>query len=123
MKALFPSGQIQFTFKGLWDLPSLCGLRLIDKGTQKWVIVSELYQNNPGTSIAQVSASLAMQVCEAYDIPYSELVYVEHNPDMHSKLSFYEEEHFRVHFNTEDGQLCGPSWEKLSVEEIKKHIG
>ena len=123
MKAVFPSEQIQFSFKGLWDLPSLCGLRLIDKGAQKWVIVSELYQNNPGTSIAQVSASLAMQICEAYGISYDELVYVEHNPDMHSKLSFYDEEHFRLRFDMEDGQLCRPSWKKLSVEEIKKHIG
>ena len=40
-----------FEFNGLWDVVSKCGLKIIDKGWKKTVIVTELYQDNPGTSV------------------------------------------------------------------------
>ncbi|MDR2498851.1 MAG: hypothetical protein LBD28_05370 [Tannerellaceae bacterium] len=48
-----------FHYKGEWDMPSCCGLRIIvgDKGAT--VIVNELYQDNPGSSVASSGRSLA----------------------------------------------------------------
>ena len=118
MKAQFLNDQIIFDFEGLWGLPSRCGLRILERGDHQIVIVSELYQDNPGTSIAQVSASLAMQVCNAYHLDYNRLIYIEHNPDMHSKLSFYEEELFLVHFEIDETSLSNPSWERLTSDKL-----
>ncbi|MCL2502279.1 MAG: hypothetical protein FWE99_04025 [Bacteroidales bacterium] len=118
MKAQFPKDQIIFEFKGLWDLPSKCGLRIWKQGERPILMVSELYKDNPGTSIAQVSASLCMQICRAYDLDYSRVIYIEHNPDMQSKLSFYDEELFLVHFETDGAGLQNPSWERLSPKQL-----
>ena len=40
-----------FTFRGTWDEPSCCGLKIRRQGVKTYVIVTELYQENPGTSI------------------------------------------------------------------------
>ena len=123
MKAIFPQNQVTFDFRGLWDLPSKCGLRILERGERVVVMVSELYQDNPGTSIAQVSASLAMQICSAYGLDYNRIIYIERNPDMYSKLSFYEEELFLVRFDIDENGLKNPSWERLTTEQIRQYIG
>ena len=33
-----------FKFAGQWDMPSSCGLKIIDKNDKKYIIVTELYQ-------------------------------------------------------------------------------
>ena len=121
MDAHFPESHI-FEFEGLWGVPSKCGLRISERKGRQIVVVSELYKDNPGTSIAQVSASLAMQICKANGLDYNKLIYIEHNPAMHSKLSFYDEELFHVHFDIHDNQLDNPSWERLTPEQIREYI-
>ncbi|MDR2119682.1 MAG: hypothetical protein LBP64_02230 [Tannerella sp.] len=87
-----------FDFRGQWDMPSKCGLRIIRKAGKAFVIVTELYQDNPGTSVTYAGQSLACQICEAKGLNPAEIVYLECNPDTNSKLSFYDEEYFEVHF-------------------------
>jgi len=123
MEAKLPKNQIIFEFKGLWGLPSRCGLRIFDHGEKQVVVVSELYKENPGSSIAQVSVSLAMQICHFYGLNHSKLIYIEHNPDMHSKLSFYDEELYHVHFDTDDSELKNPVWERIGAEQLRKFTG
>ena len=107
-----------FEFKGLWDIHSKCGLKIIQKNDKYIVIVTELYQDNPGTSITQASSILAKQICEKYDFSIKDMVYIEHSPEMNSKLSFYDEEYFEVSFN----DSLQASYRKLSKEEIKLFI-
>jgi hypothetical protein len=88
-----------FDFKGQWDLPSRCGLKIIERaGSRPVVIVTELYQENPGTSVTAAGRSLAVQVCEARGLDVAGITYLECNPGMNSKLSFYDEELFEVTF-------------------------
>jgi hypothetical protein len=108
-----------FDFKGLWDVHSKCGLKIMEKDDKYIVIVSELYQDNPGTSITQATSSLAKQICEAYDLPKEEIIYIEHNPDMNSKLSFYDEAFYLVTFDIENDNFIRPQWRQLEKEEIK----
>jgi hypothetical protein len=54
-----------FHFKGQWDAPSLCGLKILNRNGKTCVIVTELYQDNPGTSVTYGGKSLACQICEA----------------------------------------------------------
>jgi hypothetical protein len=109
-----------FDFKGLWDVHSRCGLRIMQKDDKYIVIVSELYQDNPGTSITQASCLLAKQICEVHHLPKEKIIYIEHNPDMNSKLSFYDEEFYLVTFYMDRGDFSNPQWRQLTTEEIKR---
>jgi hypothetical protein len=122
MKTLLKETVKIFEFKGLWNVHSKCGLRIIPKDSKYIVIVSELYRENPGTSITQASCSLAKQICEAYHLPKEETVYIEHNPDMNSKLSFYDEEFYLVTFDMENGDFCRPKWRLLTSNEVKNFL-
>jgi hypothetical protein len=104
-----------FEFSGQWGLPSACGLKLIKKVDKKIVIVTELYQDNPGTSVTSAGKNLAMQICERKGLSLPEIMYLECTPDTNSVLSFYDEQYFEVTFN--DTQKA--TYRKLSKEEIE----
>ena len=103
-----------FYFTGQWEQPSACGLKIIDKNGKKIVIVTELYQDNPGTSVTAAGINLAKQICESKALSLSEIIYLECTPDTNSVLSFYDEQYFEVTFN--DGSQA--SYRKLSKDEI-----
>ncbi|MEG2071137.1 MAG: hypothetical protein RR034_07175 [Bacteroidales bacterium] len=111
-----------FDFKGPWDMPSKCGLKIMEKKNKTVVIVTELYQDNPGTSVTYAAGSLAKQICENKGIDVNQIVYLECNPDSNSKLSFYDEEYFEVTFDQIEGELCNPKYRQLSPEEIEKEL-
>jgi len=104
-----------FDFKGQWDIPSKCGLKIIEKEGKKRVIVVELYQDNPGTSVTYAGKSLAEQICEKKGLILPEITYLECTPDTNSVLSFYDEQYFEVTFN----DTPQANYRKLSSEEIK----
>jgi len=101
-----------FDFKGQWDMPSRCGLKIIKK-EKTFVIVTELYQDNPGTSVTAAGKSLALQICQSRGLNPDEIVYIECSPDTGSKLSFYDEEFFEVDFTDR------PVYRQLPTDEVK----
>jgi hypothetical protein len=104
-----------FDFKGQWEMPSKCGLKIIHKNGQTIVVVTELYQDNPGTSVTQAGKLLAQQICDRYGLSLSEIIYLECTPDTNSVLSFYDEQYFEATFN----DMPQASYRKLSKEEIQ----
>lgn len=46
-------------------MPSSCGLKIRNINGKTYVIVTELYQDNPGTSVTYAGKSLAEQICKA----------------------------------------------------------
>jgi hypothetical protein len=102
-----------FDFKGQWDMPSRCGLKVIKKVDNTLVIATELYQDNPGTTVAAAGKSLVLQICDAKKLNLDEITYLQCNPCTNSKLSFYEEEYFEVQFP--DG--AQPVFRRLGEEE------
>ena len=108
-----------FDFEGQWDLPSKCGLRIIEKEDKKVVIVTELYQDNPGTSVTYAGYSLAKQICERKGIRLEEMMYLECNPDTKSKLSFYDEAYFEVNFPELKGEHGHAQYRRLTEEEVQ----
>lgn len=107
-----------FEFKGQWDMPSACGLKIITRGDSTAVIVTELYQDNPGTSVTYAGLSLAKQICEAKNLDINSIRYIECNPDTNSKLSFYDEEFFEVDFNADKAHM----YHRLTPDEISSLI-
>ena len=108
-----------FDFVGQWELPSKCGLKIVKKGDHTIVIVTELYQYNPGTSVTYAGYILAKQICERKGIPPEEMVYLECTPDTNSKLSFYDEAYFEVTFPEIKGETGRPAYRRLTREETK----
>jgi hypothetical protein len=103
-----------FDFKGQWEMPSKCGLKIIEKAGKTYVIVTELYQENTGTSVTYAGKSLAMQICETKGLSLQNIVYLECTPHTNSVLSFYDEEYFEVKFN----DTPRVEYRQLSVEEV-----
>ena len=103
-----------FNFEGQWGQPSACGLKIVDKDNKKIVVVTELYQDNPGTSVTSAGRNLAKQICEKKGLSLPDIIYLECTPDTNSVLSFYDEQYFEVTF-TDTPQV---KYRKLSKEEI-----
>ena len=108
-----------FDFAGQWELPSKCGLKIIGKEGKEVVIVTELYQDNPGTSVTYAGYLLAKQICDRKGIQPEEMIYLECNPDTNSKLSFYDEVYFEVTFPEIKGETGRPGYRRLTEKEVK----
>ncbi len=111
-----------FEFAGQWDMPSACGLKIIPKEGKTYVITTELYQENPGSSITYAGASLIRQICERKGLDMQDIVYIECNPNTNSKLSFYDEEMFEVSYVVENGMPKDLTYKQLSADEIKRIV-
>lgn len=108
-----------FEFAGQWDMPSACGLKIIRKDDKVYVITTELYQENPGTSITYAGGSLIQQICEKRQLDINSITYIECNPNTNSKLSFYDEEMFEVHYDLNNGTPENLQYRQMSQEEIQ----
>jgi len=106
-----------FEFKGEWDIESKCGIKIVNGRDKTVVVVTEL-PDNPGTQITTFSAELAEQITKTHNITPEKLVYIEHSPDMQSKLSFYSESFYLVNFEIENGKFSSPQWEKYTKEQV-----
>ena len=108
----------QYHFKGKWDVPSVCGLKVVEKPDKTIVIATNLYKINPGTSISRWSAQLATTICDELNIDPGKLVFIERNPDRHSNLEFYQETFDIVEFRWETDHFTEPAWKRISKQEV-----
>ena len=111
-----------FDFAGQWDMPSKCGLKVEDRNGKYVILVTELYKENPGTSITYAGGSLIKQICEAKNLDYNDIIYIECNPEMGSKLSFYDEECYLVTFEVIDNIPCNLKYNIISSDELSKYV-
>jgi len=112
-----------YHFKGKWDVPGICGIKVIDKVDKVIVVATNLYESNPGTSISRWSAQLATSVCNDFNIDPGKLVFIERNPDRKSRLDFYKETFDIVEFKWESDHFTDPLWKRVSREEVDQLIG
>ncbi len=110
----------QFHFKGKWDVPGICGLKVVEKQDRTIVVATNLYKINPGTSISRWSAQLATTICYELKIDPNHLVFIERNPDRKSNLDFYKETFDIVEFRWEDDYFTEPVWKRISKAEVDK---
>lgn len=111
-----------YHFKGLWDVPSICGLKIIKKENKSIAIATDLFEENPGTSITEWNTKLAKELCDENNIAYNELIYIEHTPDKKTKLSFNQESFYKVSFDIKDNKFENPQWTEMAKEEVDKLI-
>jgi len=111
-----------YHFKGLCDVPSICGLKIVKKREKTIVIATDLFEDNPGTSITEWNAKLAKQICDENEIDYTGLIYIEHTPDKKTKLSFNQESFYKVKFDVTKDKFENPQWQELAKDEVDKLI-
>lgn len=108
-----------FDFKGHWDSPSKCGLKVVHrKDGNVLAIATEIYRMNPGTPVTEMCAPLATSIMQSIGCEPDRFIFVEHTPDMGSKLTFYEETFDLVNFDVEDGRLVNPRWTRISPTRV-----
>lgn len=108
-----------YDFLGQWDSPSRCGLKIIKRKDGKTLaIATEIYRLNPGTPVTEWCAPLATQIMKEQNCTPGRFIFVEHTPDMGSKLDFYDETFDLVSFQVADGNLTNPQWKRLSTAEV-----
>ena len=105
-----------YHFKGKWEMPSLCGLMIRRSINQTLVILTELYEENPGSSVTGMIEDLAAEVAGKYDIDCKTAVFIVHNPKRSSRYEFFAETFYRAIMNWDGEKFVGLAWEKL--EEI-----
>ncbi|MBM3436667.1 MAG: hypothetical protein FJY07_10680 [Bacteroidetes bacterium] len=112
-----------FHFKGEWDVPSFCGLKVISKPDKTIVITTELYDSNPGTSVTRFAAQLATELISKFNIRHDRLIFIEHNPDRKSNLEFYQEAFDIVEFDWDGVRFTNPKWKRITKEEAGEIAG
>lgn len=111
-----------YHFKGLWDLPSICGLKIVKKPNNSIIIATDLFDENPGTSITEWNTKLVKEICDNNNINYNEVIYIEHTPNKKTKLSFNQESFYQVKFNIIDDKFDNPKWEEMTKDQVDKLI-
>lgn len=111
-----------YNFKGLWDLPSICGIKIVKKADKAIVIATDLYDNNPGTSITEWNTKLAMELCNKFEINPKNIIFIEHTPEKDTKLEFNRETFFQVNFTIDNDKFINPDWNQLTKEEVDNLI-
>ena len=108
-----------YDFKGLWDSPSKCGLLTVKKKDGQTVaIVTEIYRQNPGTAVTECVETLASQLLAESRATPENFIFIEHSPDLRSKLTFYGETFDRVSFDWDGNRFTNPQWKRLEREQV-----
>lgn len=108
-----------FDFPGQWETPSRCGLKVVRrKDGKSLVIATEIYRQNPGTPVTEWVAPLATRVLQHIDEQPENIIFIEHTPDLKSRLTFYEETFDLVDFDWDGGKFINPRWTRLAKQEV-----
>ena len=110
-----------FNYSGQWESPSKCGLKIINRKDNKTLaIATEIYRQNPGTPVTEWCAQLATQIMNKLHCTPENFIFIEHTPDLHSKLTFYGETFDLVTFEVKDNNLVNPKWSRLTLEQVEE---
>ncbi len=107
-----------YEFKGLWDVTSRCGLKLVHKNDKTVVIATELYAENPGTSVTNYSAQLAGILSHHFNIAPVNLIFIVHDPEAKSKLTFMNEHFYKVDFEWDGTKFNYPKWSQIEKQIV-----
>ncbi len=105
-------------FKGLWDVPSLCGLKIARFPNHHVVVVTELWDQNPGTSVTNFCPQLADLICHENSLDPKKLLFIEHTPKTGSHLEIYEETFDLVRFKHGPDGFFEPEWHRLDRKQV-----
>lgn len=94
-------------------MPSLCGLMIRRSVNQTFVILTELYAENPGSSVTGMIGDLAAEIARKYDIDQKTADFIVHNPERSSRYEFFAETFYRAVMNWDGEKYNELEWEKM----------
>jgi hypothetical protein len=112
----------EFKFDGLWDVPSLCGIKVINKQENTIIIATELYDKNPGTSVTNFNTKLAALICQKKNLDPEKITFIEHTPDRGSHMDIYSETFDVVKMSYSDGKFSDPQWNRITKKAMDEMI-
>ena len=101
-----------YHFKGKWEMPSLCGLKILKKADNHIIILTELYEENPGSSVTDMIETLAKEIISKYAIEPESAVFIVRNPERSSHYTFFAETFHHALMNWDGEKFTGLDWEK-----------
>ena len=108
-----------FHFSGEWDMPSLCGIQIRKKDAGTLVILTELYEQNPGSSVTGMIVSIAAEVVKHYGIPPETATFIVHNPERSKRHEFFAETFYFAHMKWDGEKYSHPEWEKTTESSVE----
>jgi hypothetical protein len=111
-----------YNYKGIMDADSRCGLKVVKKPDHHIVIATELYEENPGTSVTDFNSRLAGRVVEEFSLDPEKLIFIEQCPDRGSRRDHYRQTFDRVRFHFDGTCFSDPDWERISREEVEELV-
>lgn len=102
-----------YHFKGKWEMPSLCGLMIRKNDSNPVIILTELYAENPGSSVTDVIGTLAGELVKKFAIPAETAIFVVRNPQRSVHYNFYAESFHRARMHWDGERYVGLRWERL----------
>jgi hypothetical protein len=100
-------------FQGKWEMPSLCGLKILKNADNYIIILTELYKENPGSSATDMIEVLAKLIVKKYNLDPANLVFIVRNPERSSHYEFFAETFHQARMIWDGEKYTGLTWEKL----------
>lgn len=91
----------------------MCGLRIRREADRTLVILTEMYEENPGNSVTGMVEQVATGVVKTYDIPIGTAEFIVHNPQRGNKYEFFAETFYRANMIWDGEKYSDVEWEKL----------
>ena len=101
-----------FHFRGKWEMPSLCGLQVRERDGGVLVILTELYEENPGSSVTGMVEQVATEVVRRLGLTPEAATFIVHNPQRGNKYEFYAESFYTARMRWDGGKYVDVVWEK-----------
>ena len=102
-----------FHFAGKWEMPSHCGIMIRRNDQAALVILTELYESNPGSSVTDMIEILAGEIVKKYNIAPETATFIVRNPERSSRYAFFAETFYRARMNWDGEKFVSLAWEKL----------
>jgi hypothetical protein len=102
-----------FNFQGKWEMPSLCGLKILEKADNHIIILTELYKDNPGSSATDMIETLAGQLIKKFNLDPERSVFIVRNPERSSHYEFFAETFHQARMIWDGEKYTDLTWEKL----------
>lgn len=100
-------------FTGKWEMPSLCGLAIRKFNEVDCVLLTELYQENPGSSVTEMITTVAPEIAAKYNLDPGKTEFIVRNPERSAHYSFFAETFHRAVMAWNGEIFVLIRWEKI----------
>lgn len=108
-----------YHYKGLWEAPSFCGIKVIRQPEKTIVILTDLYDENPGTTVTEWIVPLVKTMVDEYQLDLTKDIVIQHTPDIGSSKVFYQPEFDRIEVLPAPDNIQQVTWHSLTEDEIR----